>query len=305
MNLYYRNLKRLGIVMILVSIVNLYYEYLLRSMLTTMDSAYADQIPAYWGIWVKNLIGVAAGVTALVFYQKKQHYRFGTMILFNLCLAEAAVIILSTNGSLGVRTNSLVDMTMLMMGILTYTISQTDRDLNRWKRISGREPAVLDLRLHEPGDFFNTIQAAPQMVINEEYASAVNRFLASTGPVPLRINLLCSKHISETMQDVMREVYTMYFEMEEKRIGKVLERNYSRINVLLVVSLLSFGLLRQFTILNDEAIVWQVIGNFAAFGLWQIGAIHFDRNEGFDDLLLIHCAKYAQLNILEKKERLN
>lgn len=300
MNLYYRNLKRMGIGMILVSIVNLYYEDLLRSMLTTMNSAYVDHIPLYWGIWVKNLIGAAAGVTALIFYKQKKHYRIGTTILFNLCLAEAAVIILSTNGSLGVRTNSLVDMTMLMMGILTYTISQTDRDLNRWKRISGRQPAVLDLRLHDPGHFFNTIQAGPQMVINEEYASAVNRFLASTGPVPLHINLLCPKHISETMQDMMREVFVMNYEMEEKRIGKLLERNYNRIILLLVISLFSFGVLRQFTLLDDETIVWQVIGNFAAFGLWQIGTIHFERNEEFDDLLLVHCAKYAQLNILEK-----
>ncbi len=302
MNLYYRNLKRMGIGMVLVSIVNLYYEDLIRSVLTTMNSAYVDYIPLYWGIWVKNLIGTAAGVTALLFYRQKRRYRIGATILFNLCLAEAAVIIISTNGSFGVRTNGLVDMTMLMMGILTYTISQTDRDLNRWKRISGRDPAVLDLRLHDPGDFFNTIQAGPQMVINEEYASVVNRFLASTGPVPLRINLLCPKHVSETMQDMMREVFGMYYEMEEKRIEKTLEKNYNRIIVLLVVSLLSFGLLRQFTLLDDETIVWQVIGNFAAFGLWQIGTIHFERNEGFDELLLIHCAKYARLTILEKKD---
>ena len=199
------------------------------------------------------------------------------------------------------RTNGLIDLTMLAMIVLAYTFSQTDRDLNHWKRISGREPAVLDLRLHNPGDFFNTIQAGPQMVINEAYASVVNRFLAAKGPVPLQIDLLCACHVSETMQDTMREVFVTYYEMEEKRIGKEMERKYRRIILLFVVSLISISFVRQFTILSDEVIAWEVISNFAAFGLWQIGYIHFERNEGYNELLLVHCAKYARLNFVDRK----
>ena len=301
MNLFYLNLKRNGISVALVSIANLVYELIIRQMLTRMNSPYISYFPVYWGIWAKNLIGVLAGATALVFYQKKKGYRIGTVIMFLLCLAEAAVIILSMTGSAWKRTNGLIDLTMLTMIILVYTFSQTDRDLHRWNRIRDREPVVLDLRLKNPGAFFNTIQAGPQMVINEAYASVVNRFLAAQGPVPLRIDLLCTDPVSEAMQDTMRDVYTTYYEMEEKRIGKELEGRYRRIILLFIVSLISIGFLRQVSLLNDEVIAWEIIGNFSAFGLWQIGYYHFERNEGYDKLLLVHCAKYAKLNFLDSK----
>lgn len=301
MSLFYRNLKKIGIGVVLVSIGNLIYELIVRQVLTDMNSSYIYYIPLYWGIWVKNLIGVVAGAAALVFYQKKKGYRIGTVIMYLLCMAEITVIILSMTGSVWKRTNGLIDLTMLTMAILAYTFSQIDRDLNHWKRISEKKPATLDLRLENPGDFFNAIQAGPQMVINEAYASVVNRFLAAKGPVSLRIDLLCADHVSEAMQDTMREVFVMYYEMEEKRIGKELEGKYRRIMLLFVVSLISIGFLRQFTILNDEVIAWEIIGNFAAFGLWQIGDIHFERNDGYDKLLLVHCAKYAKLNFLDRK----
>nr|AHF24139.1 hypothetical protein [uncultured bacterium Contig46] len=301
MSLFYRNLKKIGIAVVLVSVSNLVYELITRQLLTDMNSPYIYYVPLYWGIWAKNLIGVLAGAAALAFYRKKKGYRTGTVIMLLLCLTEAAVIILSMTGSAWKRTNGLIDITMLTMVILAYTFSQIDRDRSHWKRISGQKPAVLDLRLQNPGDFFNTIQAGPQMVINEAYASAVSRFLASRGPVPLRIDLLCADHVSEAMQDTMKEVFVTYYEMEEKRIGKQLEGKYRRIIMLFIVSLISIGFIRQFTILNEEVIAWEVIGNFAAFGLWQIGYIHFERNEGYDELLLVHCAKYAKLNFLERK----
>ena len=301
MSLFYRNLKRIGVIVALVSAANLVYELVISHVLTNAKLPYADAVPLLWGIWFKSLIGVLAGATALFYYQKKKGYRTGTAIVFLLCLAEVAVIILSMTGPAWKRTNGLIDPTMLTMIILAYTFTQLDRDLNHWKRISGQEPAVLDLRLQKPGDFFNTIQAGPQMVINEAYASVVNRFLASRGPVPLQIDLLCTEPVSEAMQDTMREVFTMYYEMEEKRIGKELERKYRRIMMLFIVSLISIGIVRQFTLLNDGVIAWEILGNFAAFGLWQIGYIHYERNEGYDELLLVHCAKYARLNFLQRK----
>ena len=301
MSLFYRNLKLIGISTVLVSIGNLVYELIVRRTLAEMNSPYISYFPLDWGIWAKNLTGVLAGAVALAFYRKKKGYRIGTMIVSLLCLAETAVIILSMTGSVWKRSNGLIDLTMLTMIILAYTFSQTDRGLNRWKRISGKEPVILDLRLPNPGDFFNTIQAGPQMVINEAYASVVNRFLAAKGPVPLEINLLCSDPVSEAMKDTMREVFSTYYEMEEKRISKALEAKYRRIILLFIVSLFSISFLRQVSILDEEVIALELIGNFAAFGLWQIGYIHFERSEDYEELLLVHCAKYARLNFLNRK----
>ena len=301
MSLFYRNLKLIGISTVLVSIGNLVYELIVRQTLAEMNSPYISYFPLDWGIWAKNLTGVLTGAAALIFYQKKKGYRIGTMIVSLLCLAETAVIILSMTGSVWKRSNGLIDLTMLSMVILAYTFSQTDRGLNRWKRISVKEPVILDLRLPNPGDFFNTIQAGPQMVINEAYASVVNRFLAAKGPVPLEINLLCSDPVSEAMKDTMREVFSTYYEMEEKRISKALEAKYRRIILLFIVSLFSISFLRQVSILDEEVIALELIGNFAAFGLWQIGYIHFERSEDYEELLLVHCAKYARLNFLNRK----
>ena len=146
MSLYYRNLKRIGICVILVSTVNLVYELLIRRFLAESGSTYLSYIPLPWGIWTKNMIGVASGLAALFFYLKKRHYTFGTLLLAFLCLAEAVVIILSMTGSVGRRTNGVFDITMLVMILLTYTLSQTDRDLKRWNSIQSRSTSTLDLR---------------------------------------------------------------------------------------------------------------------------------------------------------------
>ena len=160
MSLYYRNLKRIGICVILVSTVNLVYELLIRRFLAESGSTYLSYIPLPWGIWTKNMIGVASGLAALFFYLKKRHYTFGTLLLAFLCLAEAVVIILSMTGSVGRRTNGVFDITMLVMILLTYTLSQTDRDLKRWNSIQSRSTSTLDLRLPDQKDFFDPIHLA-------------------------------------------------------------------------------------------------------------------------------------------------
>ncbi|MBQ2029121.1 MAG: hypothetical protein II481_06740 [Clostridia bacterium] len=44
--------------------------------------------------------------------------------------------------------------------------------------------------------------------------------------------------------------------------------------LLVTVSVFAIGLIKQISIFNEEMIVWEIIGNFAAFGLWQIGYTH-------------------------------
>ena len=78
MSLFYRNLRTIGIGVILASAANLAYELIIRRVLTEMGSAYIAYIPLLWGIWAKNLLGVTAGAAALVFYRKKKRYSAGT-----------------------------------------------------------------------------------------------------------------------------------------------------------------------------------------------------------------------------------
>ena len=301
MSLYYRNLKRIGICVILVSALNLGYELLIRNYLAASGSPYLSYIPLPWGIWTKNMIGIVSGLTALLFYRRKRRYTFGTLLIAILCAAEAAVIILSMTGSVGRRTNGIFDITMLTMILLAYTISQTNRDEKQWNSIRSRAASTLDLHLKDPKAFFDPIQVGPKMAINQEYASAIKRYISAMRvPSPLRINLLCSVPVTESVQDTMREVLRMHYEEEEDGIVKLLENRYRRILSLFSVSVFVIGVARQSSLFSDEMIVWEIIGNFAAFGLWQIGYTHYERNEAYDELLTAHIAKYATLNFVEK-----
>ena len=297
MSLYYRNLKRIGIGVIVVSLCNLVYELLIRHYLAESGSPYLAYFPLPWGIWVKNMIGAASGFVALLFYLRKRLYTFGTLLLAFLCLAEVVVIILSMTGSAGRRTNGILDITVLAMILLAYTISQTDRDLKHWNSIQSRNAATLDLRLKDPKDFFDPIQVGPKMAINQEYASTIRRYISAMRvPAPLRIHLLCSEPVAENVQDMMREVLRMHYEEEEDSIVKVLESRYRRIMSLIMVSVFVIGIIRQTSVISEEMVVWEIVINFAAFGLWQIGYTHYERNEAYDELLTVHIAKYASLN---------
>ena len=301
MSLYYRNLRRIGIWMICVAAADLVFELVARRMLTDAGSSYAALIPRPWGIWVKNLIGAAAGASALFIYSRKRSYTFGTLFLALLCVAEMAVDILSMTGSVGRRTNGIFDITMLTMILLTYTLSQTNRDLKRWNSVCGNPPAVLDLRLKEAEDFFDPIQVGPKMAISHEYARTVSRYISAMKvPSPLEINLLCSGHVTGNMRDMMREVFRMHFEAAEDSVVKQLENRYNRVMLLVSVSVFVIGVIRQTSKFTDEMIALEIIGNFAAFGLWQIGYTHYERNEGYDALLNVHIAKYAHLNFIER-----
>ena len=301
MSLYYRNLRRIGIWMICVAAADLVYELVIRRVLIAAGSPYAALIPHPWGIWVKNLIGVAAGAAALFIYSRKRSYTFGTLFLALLCGAEMVVDILSMTGTLGRRTNGIFDITMLMMILLTYTLSQTNRDMKRWNSVRRNPPAVLDLRLKDTADFFDPLQVGPKMAISREYAGTISRYISAMKvPSPLEINMLCTGHVTDNMRDMMREVLRMHFEAAEDAVVKQLENRYNRVMILVSVSVFVIGVIRQTSMFTDEMIALEIIGNFAAFGLWQIGYTHYERNEGYEELLNVHIAKYANLNFIER-----
>ena len=72
--------------------------------------------------------------------------------------------------------------------------------------------------------------------------------------------------------------------------------------LLTTVSIFAIGIFHQITLMNEEMIVWDIIGNFAAFGFWQIGYTHYERDEGYEELMQVHIAKYAGLNYIEKAD---
>ena len=64
----------------------------------------------------------------------------------------------------------------------------------------------------------------------------------------------------------MREVLSMHYDVEEGRIVKVLEKKYRQIMLLISVSIFAMGIVRQFMLMDDELMIWDIIGNFAQIG---------------------------------------
>ena len=73
---------------------------------------------------------------------------------------------------------------------------------------------------------------------------------------------------------------------------------YRRIISLVLVSVFVIGVFRQTSVISEEMVVWEIVINFATFGLWQIDYTHYERNEAYDELLTIYIAQYASQNYL-------
>ena len=219
-----------------------------------------------------------------------------------LCLAEAAVIVMSMTGKVARRIDGIVDISMLMMVLLSYTLSQTDRNIKRWNSIRSRTPTTLDLRLTDREDFFDPIQLGPKMAIRKEYAERITRYVSSMrDPSPLQINLFCADPVSDAMRDIMLEVLQMHFQTEEDKISIILEKRYSRILILTSVSVCAIAAIQQTIRIGEGMVVWEIIGDFAAFGLWQIGYTNYERNEAYDELLTIQIAKNTRIRFVERQ----
>ena len=92
----------------------------------------------------------------------------------------------------------------------------------------------------------------------------------------------------------------MHYEAEEARIAKSLEKRYRRVLRLVALSVFVIGVVRQTSLFTDEMILWDIVVNFAAFGLWQIGYTHYERNEDYDGLLAVHIAGHADLRFIDR-----
>lgn len=71
------------------------------------------------------------------------------------------------------------------------------------------------------------------------------------------LDLLCSGHVTDNMRDMMREVFRMHFEASEDSVSKQPESRYSRVMILVSVSVFVIGVVRQTSMVSDEMPVWR------------------------------------------------
>ncbi len=188
------------------------------------------------------------------------------------------------------------------MIMVLYTLALAQKEEQQWKTVIKNVPAALDMKLSAVDDWFNSLQLGPKPALNEDYATLIERYVDAMGAeAPLAINLLCSGTVSEMIQDTMRETLQMHYEEEENRIIHNIAVKYRRILFTSAFSIVLIVLWAVIEMFFEEILYWEIIGNIAAFGLWQAGYLYYDQSDLFDELLKIRICKHAKLCFIQHK----
>ena len=295
-SIYEKNLRRLGIILIIVSILDVIFVLTLYRFMKITVSELHGQVQTPIGIYLKAVLGLISGFLSCFLYYRREHSTWIVRIQVLLLCITFPIIIFNTSGSAAKRVDGLINATLVLMSMVVYTSLQLERSQRNWRRICKIKPAVLDLKLTHSRQWFNSIEIGPKLELNQEISSVVDRFLAtSRESKPLEITIHCPQTISEPMRATMQEVFQMYYEDEERHINHYLERRYIRAMALVIISITAVTIWINFSPSNDEGITWTILSNFAGFSLWQIGSTYFERAEGYAELLRAMIAKEAKL----------
>ncbi len=297
MSIYQKNLRRLGILLIAMSILDVILELSFYRYLQESTMAFTRQLQSPLGICIKDGIGLLAGALACYLYYNKGNARWVVRIEIVLLAVTLVAVLISTEGSVANRVDGLINTAMILIAMIVYTGLQMERSERNWLRICSEKSSVLDLKLSDVRQWFNPIEIGPKLDMNQEITSVVDRFLqTSKAPRPLEITVRCPSAVSEPMQATMQEVFQMYYEDEERHINGYLERRYLRVMALVIISIIAVSIWINFSPTNAEGITWTILSNFAGFSLWQIGNTYFERSEGYEELLRAMIAKQAKLH---------
>ena len=297
MSIYQKNLWKLGLLLIAVSILDAFFELTFYRYLPSSGLLFNKQLLSPLGIGIKDSVGLLTGLLACFLFSHKEHARWIVRVQALLLMAVVPTILIATQGSMAKRVDGLINGTVILMAMVVYTSLQLERSELSWQRICNAKSSILDLKLTDVRQWFNPIEIGPKLELSQEISAVVNRFLeTSKEPRPLEITIRCPHEVSESMQATMQEVFQMYYEDEERHVNSYLERRYIRAMALVIISILAVTVWINFSPSSDEGVTWTILSNFAAFSLWQIGNTYFERSEGYDQLLRVLIAKQAKLH---------
>ena len=297
MSIYQKNLRRLGLLLMGVSILDVILELTLYKYLLSSTVTFRRQILTQLGICLKDGIGLLIGMSAYYLFYHREQSKWIVKVQIALMLVAVPAILISTSGRATNRIDSLINATVILMAMVVYTALQLERSERNWQRISDNHSSMLDLKLPDIHQWFNSIEIGPKLELSQDISSVVDRFLeTSRESRPLEITVHCPRESSEALQTTMQEVFQMHYEDEERRINSYLERRYIRVMALVIISIVLVSAWINFSPSDDEGVTWTILSNFAAFSLWQIGSTYFERSDGYGELLRVQIAKQSRLH---------
>ena len=87
----------------------------------------------------------------------------------------------------------------------------------------------------------------------------------------------------------------MNYEEEEERIRHDINVRHVRVLNTFVISVILIVIWKMMNLLFEDVIYWEIIGNIAAFGLWQVGYTFYEERDLFDEMVKNQIGKHADI----------
>lgn len=285
MTVYGKHLNRLGIALIVLNLIKVALVPVFTFFLPHIEYEYSS----VYSIAIA-LIAIVAGIVTLALARHEAWARWSQP--FTLFCVVAIVILLITEK----KPDAIVSTTLI---ILIVILNQETKMISRQVKLESirkRPPVTLDLRISGKGELFDPLVMGPHLELNQGILRAVDRFLETEREIaPLTLCIHSQEDISLPLQATMFEVFIAHYEDEQQRIEKFLEGRGKRSFVLMAISFTALRVIALKVFKYDKGELWQVIGNLAAFSLWQVGSTFFESSEATEELMRKKIAMEADI----------
>lgn len=294
-SVYYKSLRQLGIATIGLTFLELAASLSLFVLFQKYRNLGLAETHLLF-VFLQYAVEFVAGIAALVLSRRRNSIRFFYRVeLISLIL----VIAIKTAAFCYDRNEYFLDTQLFFICLILYSIRQLRMDERNQKRINSASPTVLDLKLTSKDQWFNPLIVGPRFKLDREISESIDGYLETLAtPAPLEINIHGLGDISETMHGAMRDVLREHYEAEIKRVEHYLETRYRRALLLIGISIVVLEIWIKSNGARDISITKIVMSNIAAFSLWQVGTVFFERKDAHARLLRATIAKAAEIVFL-------
>ena len=87
----------------------------------------------------------------------------------------------------------------------------------------------------------------------------------------------------------------------EKNAQRGIAAKYRRVLITFIVRVVLIVIWKAIDSLFEEIVYWEIVGNIAAFGLWQAGYLYFEQLDLLEELFKIRICRSANLRFFSRK----
>lgn len=177
-------------------------------------------------------------------------------------------------------------------------LSDFSRKLKRIRKTNNKAELALKLQYDE---MFDPMILAPHSEINVDIFEAVDRFSDSqTSLGTLKITIFIDQ-ISAVIQEKFKEVYRAHYRDALRKAAYHIRLWYFKVALFVGISI--FGIWLWMHTNDSNEVISNLIENFWAFTLWQIGYTFIDGTETWDEYRQAKYKKAAEIEFSEIRQK--